>query len=741
MRKEHSEEIKSSLKSLFDNFNEEDREVRERQIRVWRKLKLYWSGLRVWYSTTARDYRIYDDTETDDNDLYDKPVNIFRAYLETIIAALSINIPAVSASPDDADNPLDIDTARSAEKISKQVYKHNDAILLWLHALYIICTEGMVAAYNYSKEDEKFGTYEDKEYEQEEQDILFCPTCKINRVINKDTSEFQPGEENQVCPTCGSGLEPKTIVIDKLVGITNKPKSRQMIEVHGGLYVKVPSYAMDQSGCPYLIYEFETHYSNALAQYPHLRDTILNSNNNLSSIISGYATDERWARTSTQYLGDVPTDVVTMRYAWFRPSSYYVLDEESSKELEKKFPIGVKAVFCNDVFCDAYNESLDDHWTITKNPLSDYVHYDPLGQFLTSIQDITNDLISLTLQTIEHGIPETHVDPALVDMEAYRNSEKIVGGLYPTKPVAGNKNISEGFFTLKTATLSQEVLPFFQLNQDMGQLSVGALPSLFGGAAEAGSKTASEYSMSRAQALQRLQTPWRMLVVWWKEIFGKVIPQYMKDMVDDERFTEKINGKWENVIIRKAETQGKLGDIELESSDSLPVTRQQVVDKIIQLMELNNPQIMEGLLDPKNIPLIRELIGLSEFHIPGEDDRNKQLEEIQALVVSSPIPSMGQDGMSIELPSVEIDPILDNHAIEAEVCKTWLKSDVGRQAKIDNPPGYMNVLLHMKAHIDILTQIQMQDEEAAIRTEAENKPNGKVKEKKPNLDNPQEVVV
>ena len=38
------------------------------------------------------------------------------------------------------------------------------------------------------------------------------------------------------------------------------------------------------------------------------------------------------------------------------------------------------------------NESLDDHWTLTYNPLSDYIHYDPIGLLLSSVQDITNDL-------------------------------------------------------------------------------------------------------------------------------------------------------------------------------------------------------------------------------------------------------------------------------------------------------------------------------------------------------------
>ena len=40
--------------------------------------------------------------------------------------------------------------------------------------------------------------------------------------------------------------------------------------------------------------------------------------------------------------------------------------------MKKKYPDGVKAVIVNDQIADARNEALDDCWTITQNPLSDY---------------------------------------------------------------------------------------------------------------------------------------------------------------------------------------------------------------------------------------------------------------------------------------------------------------------------------------------------------------------------------
>lgn len=52
---------------------------------------------------------------------------------------------------------------------------------------------------------------------------------------------------------------------------------------------------------------------------------------------------------------------------------------------------------------------------------------------------------------------------------------------------------------------------------------------------------------------------------------------------------------------------------------------------------------------------------------------------------------------------------MDNHQVEAAICKSWLISSAGRLAKKENPDGYKNVLLHMKAHLIIVgQQIQAQ---------------------------------
>src|SRR5712692_239851 len=129
------EELQIALKSIVDQFEKDDQEVRYRQIRLWKKLNYYWNGItNIWWSEQAHDWRIWN--EADDQER--KQINVFRAYLESIIAALSVTVPMIKCKPDDADNINDVLTAKGGTKIAELIYDHIDAPLLWCKALFIL---------------------------------------------------------------------------------------------------------------------------------------------------------------------------------------------------------------------------------------------------------------------------------------------------------------------------------------------------------------------------------------------------------------------------------------------------------------------------------------------------------------------------------------------------------------------------------------------------------------------------
>ena len=737
------------IKYMRDHFWEEDTATRQLQLAKWRRLKFFWNNItNVWYDSVAHDWRIGDvDAGESDQQYYDQRINVFRAYLESIFAALSVLVPPVRAYPDDAENALDIETAKAGDKIASLIYRHNDAPMLWLHNLFVWGTEGLVCGYNYEKFDKSYGTYKIDEYQDEiiPHQITKCPLCEfeIDDVVigpNAPVPEqglkqglespvdplMQPdmmGDElgmmegMEICPNCQQPIIPLTEQFNELgpnfIGSVDEPKGRVCIESYGGLNIKIPLYARKQEEVLYLFYCHETHFANAIQQFPKLHDKLRNQTS------SGYDSYEQWARLSTEYKGEYPVNCVTIKHAWFKTSAYNVLEETRAKHWKKKYPNGVRASFVNDLFACAKAESLDDYWTLEYNPLSDYLSNDPLGMLLTSVQEITNDLISLTKQTIEHGVGLTFVDPQVVDLNAYQQTEVVPGALIPTKPISGNKKIQDGFFEIKTATLSGEVMPFGEQIQSLGQLASGAIPSLFGGQIE-GSDTASQYSMSTNAAKSRLGNTWKTKCIWWKNLFGKAIPMYIGLVQDDERDVQKReDGSFINVVIKKSELSGKIGRVELEANENLPMSWAQKKDVIMQLLLSPNPGIIQMLMQPENLPVLREAIGLDNFFIPGADDVDKQWAEIQQLINTQPIET--GDPLIPFAPSIEIDILMDTHPIQFEICRKWAVSEIGQFYKYNHPDEYQNVLLHAKQHLDAMNDGGVNPEEKGAENQEKPK--------------------
>jgi len=328
------------------------------------------------------------------------------------------------------------------------------------------------------------------------------------------------------------------------------------------------------------------------------------------------------------------------------------------------------------------------------------------------VQDIVNELTNLTLETIEFGIPETFYDSETIDADQYGKSEARPGMLYPAKarPTMG---LDSSFHTVKTAALSQEVDAFSNKMIQAGQQVVGALPTIWGGALEGSGGTAKEVEQSRAAALQRLNLTWVMVKIWWAEVMAKSVRSFAVNMKDDEKYVEAKGSSFVNVWIRKAEMSGKVGAVEPDINEAFPISWAQKRDILMGLIAMKNPMVESVIMHPENAGIVAGTIGFPELYIPGDDARNKQLYEISELIMAEAIPTgmPGPDGQEVLQPTLPI-AMWENHAVEAEVCKAWLMSEVGLELKKTNPGAYMNVVAHMQMH-DFQVQMAAQAEAEA----------------------------
>jgi hypothetical protein len=210
---------------------------------------------------------------------------------------------------------------------------------------------------------------------------------------------------------------------------------------------------------------------------------------------------------------------------------------------------------------------------------------------------------------------------------------------------------------------------------------------------------------------------------------GKAVDSTVENMKEDERYVQQQGSNFMNVWIRKADLQGSTSRVEPEIAENFPVSWAQKKDAILNLIQMKDPQVSTVISHPENASLVASIIGVPELYIPGDDDRNKQLMEISLLIRAEPqqVPPNPNNPRGL-VSTVPVVSDLDNNDIEAEICKSWLKSEVGQDAKVNNPGGYANVLAHLREHLFFIAQVEM----AAQEKEMDDK--GLAKKGKPNAD-------
>jgi len=291
-------------------------------------------------------------------------------------------------------------------------------------------------------------------------------------------------------------------------------------------------------------------------------------------------------------------------------------------------------------------------------------------------------------------------------------------------------SLADSFFQPAPAVISHD---FIQHQQDLvgpvAQMLTGLFPAVYGGSMD-DVKTASAYAQARDQAMGRLGMVWRRLKDFYARTMENAVDCFRKSRPEDiEIPILGEGGEFESEWIRQADLRGNI-QMRTEASESFPRLKNQQRAVLQQLMQSKDPEIARILGDPANITLVKDMIGLTEIVIPGEDSRTKQMREIAQLLQSGPVHTMAPDPQSQAMApktisTIGIDEVFDNHAIEFGECVRWANSDAGQQAKIDNPQGFENVRAHALMHKRVLaTQLPPTNSESPTKRSLPGQPAG-----------------
>jgi len=743
------EELKADLSAICLDIDNADRSLRDWRNRMYKKLAMYWDGdqilyyddqLQSWAPVAQGGYLIHNNEDIDLDD-YAKVINVYKAFGQSIIAALTSQPPRVKYIPSDADIAKDIDTAKAYELIQKKkIEKFNDPEELISKFCKIRYNQGLVFAYIYAKENAKLGYYKEeiKDIRTNQVPVAKCAAC--GQEINEPPDE----NGNSTCQSCGMvgpAINDVKEEQEEYVKDYNLiPKHQICIDLYGPLNVEIPLFVTDLEQVPVLTLTTEMHYADVMDQFKL----------NVKPQTSESYTDQRWTRLPNRYFADAE-DLVTVKQRWIRPWAFNIIgDLEKRAKYKSQFPDGVYCIFLDDILVVADPESLDEHWIVGKDPLEDHLQGVPLGKDTIDIQDMTNEMFNLTLDAIEHNVPETFVRPETLDLDQYKTQRAKPGNVTQAKPRAGMA-LNSDFFETSQSSLSQEHTQFSNKLFEVGQFVSGAMPTIYGGALKGGSNTAKEYESSRQMSLQRLAPHWSVIKRFYASIMRIAVPMYAELMKDDEKVVEESGGSFINVAIEKAKLDGSVGDITFDVKESIPTSWTEQRDVIMSLLPTAAPGSLLGNIfaDPENTQLIASHIGITNITIPGDEDRTKQLAEIQEMLKSSAQPNpkaqefeqqlktdlnLSQQLMNGEvqppaprISSIPPDPMLDNHQLEAMTCRTWLISSVGRWYKNNPDPvlneAWQNVYLHFTEHNAIVQQqmMQQQQQQADQEVEGSNK--------------------
>ena len=755
------EHIRKAFKDIFSACKNEDAETRKAQIKNWKEAEEFWSGVQyifwserdsTWINPADQAWRegLTQEELEDVGPFYDYIVNIYRAHGEAIIASLSAQIPSLRFIPDNADDTNDTVTARTYDKIADLVSRHNKAKMIFLRALFFLWNCGIVASYRYKEADPSYGTYEVPVYEDvEEKEITNeCQDCGFSWPDNSNSNTDLPNdtisdtsnpandsdnvrgneeqqeqqqsgitEQETKCPKCGSSeieQEESTKQVPKQTGTETLPKTRVKIDIIGPLFFKINYYATKQQEITYFIRWIDQAKSTIKSIYcPDGKDSELSREIDEGRLES----HDRFTRSGHTYPNDPDYDtqpITTLIKFWCRPSEYWrIKDEKVRLELIEDYPLGLELTFVgkNEYFVEVSGEAddqLDIKWEIGQAGLSTYIHSDPIGKPLLPIQKMKNQVVNMSIDVIDHSNPSAFADPSLINFDAYGKTEALPGYLFPFKEgsVRSGESAGNRIFVMPKTSLGTEVPVFEEYLDKDAQFTVGSFPSIYGGSGSNTSRTAKEYEQSRAMALQRLTIIWTFVVDWWVRTVEGMVRTYASVIAGDERFAKWDNGSYINIWIRKSELSGKVGGVESEASEQFPISLMQKRSLLIELIQMQNPAINQALFTPDNARILQDSLALNEFTLPGENQRLKQMLEINDLTKMQPI--------APNVPSIPIDADVDDDTVHISVATNWAVSLAGIDCNRNNPAGYMNVIYHINLHKQNQAQKQLQQAKTQI---------------------------
>lgn len=708
----------SALKELLRTISRKEEAARREEIvRVW-EAELFYRGYQHLLPRRAGGWEFagqgtgYGKGEQNVRSMFE--TNFYLSFGLSVISSLTRDTPKVRFAPVCPTDDADITAASSADKLKDIIIRDNNMLGLMADMATYLYTDGRAHFYTrYQKDGQRFG---------------FKPQVE----------GLTPEEESAVPAEDSEEQEQE--------GSVREPRGREVITVHGALEVKVPIKANSISECEYLIHSREVDLAVAKGKYPDKADDIRVTRggpagddiDRLARINVALGVDDNFITSDSE-----ATDV-TLQDAWLRPAALLeIKDEQVRAELvEMSEQTGIHLIWAGECFIEAKVCAIEDHWNmIFATPGRYGAHRPALGTSYIPAQKVVNNWLELANDYLINGIPMKYMDADTFDVEHIKDQNNTPGGIRPIIATPG-VSMEQLCWVEPTLQFPQELLAMIESFGEgtTGQLLTGVYPALAGG--DTGSNdTGVGMEMQRDNALGRIGLPWRNI----KEGIATTMQQAVQNLANNHDEDIKVSGSKKGddpIIVELQDLKGKylcFPETD-ENFPQSPTEKKNVLDKLLQAA-LQDPtgQMAEVVWSPCNYELIKNGSGLPDLYIPKAAAYEATLGVITQLKKEAPEPNpaliqiqeqaqqltlqlaatpemaeqiapqleqLQQQEQSIppQVPSVEVDPDVDDHETAYLTCLEWLRGPEGRSMKNGSDEvkaAYQNVKLYYMAQKEL----------------------------------------
>ena len=695
--------IVSALQQLVIEYRLDGQYSQRLRILRTRYARLFWQGIQYAmlnagnndfdFATATSGLQLGTNLDDDPTgQRFEYVTNLYQARGMSFIALVSQDIPSWVSYPKSRESQEDITFAKAAFDVGDLIERNNDPYTGLQTISKYLFTDGMCVQYwRYVLDGERFG-------------YKTMPVQGTREVVVDGQRMTVPSED----------------------GEEQIPNGQEVVSYGGVLEWMVPVFADDFYECPYVQWAREPHRAKLKAAFPHAAKEI-EANAGLTSDQVYERISRLGVKMNISFLtpGDALEMLPTFTSTWFRKWAFKRFDDEKLvAELEELFPKGCYVDFAGFEYCQSRSESMNDHIRVMHAMPGDGQNRPAVGDCLIDVQERYNTLSNLQAETYEYGIPPIYADSQVLDFDSLANQTAEPAVHFPARARPGMA-LADGFYAPDPA---KEPVTLLQTMQELiGPVSdflTGLFNAATGGPMEGvAGKTMGGYEIARDQSLGRIGMIYRRIKDFYVdgiglgvEIFRKSRPEDVEVSFPGEHQEEKA--KW----IRLGELKGNIM-IEPEADESFPRLKSQqrsVLESMLANAATMPPEFLKLFDSSENQAYVKNILGLSELKLTGEDAALLAMRLIQRLLKDGPfqgppLPQMGQDGQVavIQPPpmaTIQVDPILALNAefIGAMLDKIveWAGEDSGRTEADTNPKGYQNVFLYAKQLSAIVQQAQ-----------------------------------